>query len=219
MERQDYKKCLGFLCLPYTTRGAVYLSETVGFDKINNGTGGYVMNIKAALIVTAIVALATGLVFLILYGVGGREDLKTTIPLPTDGAAKAYVLDKKLLVAVNEVKTINAGGPNFTMLQGTDEAGNDKLVWLTGKDNKIIERGSILVKEGVVQDIIMTKLKEKNITSDKIQEIFISPYDYTSGRIVWFVKEKDIRNHMLSYDFKTGEFLWEVYQDPTAWKL
>ncbi|MDB5053383.1 MAG: putative rane protein [Bacilli bacterium] len=177
------------------------------------------MNVKAALILAAVLALITAMIFLILYGIGGRQNLQTTIPLPSDKAAQAYVLDKKLLVSVSKITTINAGGPNFTMLQGNDEAGNAAIVWLTGKDNEIVVRGSTLVKDGVPQETVIAKLKEKNIDSTQIEDMFISPYDYTSGRIIWFVREKNIRKHWLSYDFKTGEFLWDVFQDPTAWKL
>jgi uncharacterized protein YpmB len=174
---------------------------------------------KAGLIVAAIIVLITGLVFLILYGVGGRESMQTIIPLPSDTAAKAYVIDNKLLASVTDMTTINAGGPNFKTLTGKDDTGRDKIVWLTGKDDKIVVRGSALVKEGVDKQVIIDKLKEKNIPSDQIEAMFISPYDYTSGRIVWFIRVKDIRKHWLSYDYKTGEFLWEVFQDPTAWKL
>jgi uncharacterized protein YpmB len=198
------------------------LSEAFGFDKIKllrSEQEDFSMNVKAALILAAVVALITAMVFLILYGIGGRQNLQTTIPLPSDKAAQAYVLDKKLLASVSKITTINAGGPNFTMLQGNDEAGNAAIVWLTGKDNEIVVRGSALVKDGVPREAVIAKLKEKNIDSTQIEDMFISPYDYTSGRIIWFVREKNIRKHWLSYDFKTGEFLWDVFQDPTAWKL
>jgi uncharacterized protein YpmB len=176
-------------------------------------------NAKAGLIIGGILVVVVAMVFLILFGIG-REDLKTEIPLPSDAAAKAYVLEHKLLKDVVEIRTIHPGGPNFKSLQGTDEAGKEKIVWLTGKDTKIVERGTVFVQEGLTKQFILDKvLKEKNIKEDQIAAIFISPYDYTSGRIIWFVKEKDIREHMLSYDFKTGQLLFEVYQDPTAWKL
>jgi uncharacterized protein YpmB len=176
-------------------------------------------NAKAGLIISGILIAVTALVFLILYGIG-REDLKTEIPLPSDAAAKAYVLEHKLLVEVNEITIVHPGGPNFKSLLGKDETGQEKFVWLTGKDNKIVERGSVLVKEGLTKLDILAKLaKEKNITQAQIEAMFIAPYDYKSGRIIWFVKEKDIRGHMLSYDYITGELLFEIYQDPTAWKL
>jgi uncharacterized protein YpmB len=174
---------------------------------------------KAALIVTALIVFITAIVLLILYGIGGRESLQTIIPLPSDNAAKAYAIDNKLLASVADTTIINAGGPNFKTLTGKDDTGSDKMVWLTGKDNKIVVRGSALVKEGVDKQAVIDKLKEKNIPSGQIEAIFVSPYDYTSGRIVWFIRVKDIRKHWLSYDYKTGEFLWEVFQDPTAWKL
>jgi uncharacterized protein YpmB len=176
-------------------------------------------NAKAGLIISGILVVVVAMVFLILYGVG-REDLKTEIPLPSDAAAKAYVLENKLLVDVVEIRIIHPGGPNFKEVQGTDAQGQDKRVWLTGKDKKIVERGTALVQAGVTKEIVLAHLlKDKNITADQIETMFITPYDYTSGRITWFVKIKDIRGHMLSYDFKTGEFLFEVFQDPTAWKL
>jgi uncharacterized protein YpmB len=176
-------------------------------------------NVKAGLIISGILAVVFAMVFLILYGIG-REDLKTEIPLPSDEAAKAYVLEHKLLADVVEVRTIHPGGPNFKSLQGIDEAGHEKIVWLTGKDKKITERGSVLIEEGLSKETILAKLlKDKNIKEEQIASIFIAPYDYTSGRIIWFVKEKDIRGHLLSYDYKTGELLFEIYQDPTAWKL
>jgi uncharacterized protein YpmB len=174
---------------------------------------------KAALIVAALIVIITAIVFLILYGVGRQESLQTIIQLPSDNAAKAYAIDNKLLASVTDITTINAGGPNFKTLTGKDDTGSDKIVWLTGKDNKIVVRGSTLVKDGVDKQVVIDKLKEKNIPSDQIEAMFISPYDYTSGRIVWFIRVKDIRKHWLSYDYKTGEFLWEVFQDPTAWKL
>jgi len=176
-------------------------------------------NAKAGLIISGILVVVVAMVFLILYGVG-REDLKTEIPLPSDQASKAYVLEQKLLVNVTAISTIHPGGPNFKALQGTDEAGKEKIVWLTGKDKKIKVRGSILVEEGLKKEIILAMLlKDKNIKEDQLATIIITPYDYTSGRIVWFVKEKDIRGHILTYDFKTGQLLFEIYQDPTAWKL
>jgi uncharacterized protein YpmB len=176
-------------------------------------------NAKAGLIISGILVVVVAMVFLILYGVG-REDLKTEIPLPSDQASKAYVLEHKLLVNVMAISTIHPGGPNFKALQGTDEAGKEKIVWLTGKDKKIKVRGSILVEEGLKKEIILAMLlKDKNIKEDQLATIIIAPYDYTSGRIVWFVKEKDIRGHILTYDFKTGQLLFEIYQDPTAWKL
>jgi uncharacterized protein YpmB len=174
---------------------------------------------KAGLIISGILVVVIAMVFLILYGIG-REDLKTEIPLPSDAAARAYVLEHKLLVEVNQIQIVRPGGPNFKSVQGKDEAGQEKLVWLTGKDNKIVERGSVLVKEGLTKLDILAKLaKDKNITEAQIEAMFITPYDYTSGRIVWFVREKDVRGHILSYDFKTGELLFEVYQDPSAWKM
>jgi len=176
-------------------------------------------NAKAGLIISGILVVVVAMVFLILYGVG-REDLKTEIPLPSDQASKAYVLEQKLLVNVTAISTIHPGGPNFKALQGMDEAGKEKIVWLTGKDKKIKVRGSILVEEGLKKEIILAMLlKDKNIKEDQLATIIITPYDYTSGRIVWFVKEKDIRGHILTYDFKTGQLLFEIYQDPTAWKL
>jgi uncharacterized protein YpmB len=176
-------------------------------------------NAKAGLIIGGILIAVIAMVFLILYGVG-REDLKTEIPLPSDAAAKTYVLEHKLLAEVNRMEIIRPGGPNFKAIEGKDEAGLDKLVWLTGKDKKIVERGSVLVKDGLTKLDMLAKLaKEKNITQAQIEAMFVTPYDYKSGRIVWFVREKDIRGHILSYDFKTGELLFEIYQDPTAWKM
>src|SRR5665647_1325937 len=164
-------------------------------------------NAKAGLIISGILVVVVAMVFLILYGVG-REDLKTEIPLPSDQASKAYVLEQKLLVNVMAISTIHPGGPNFKALQGTDEAGKEKIVWLTGKDKKIKVRGSILVEEGLKKEIILAMLlKDKNIKEDQLATIIITPYDYTSGRIVWFVKEKDIRGHILTYDFKTSQLL------------
>jgi uncharacterized protein YpmB len=176
-------------------------------------------NAKAGLIISGILVVVIAIVFLILYGIG-REDLKTEIPLPSDAAAKAYVLQHKLLVEVSQIQVVRPGGPNFKALQGKDQAGEEKLVWLTGKDNKIVERGSALVKEGISKLDMLAKLaKDKNITQAQIEAMFITPYDYTSGRIVWFVREKDVRGHILTYDYKTGELLFEVYQDPAAWKM
>ncbi|QGQ94143.1 hypothetical protein EHS13_04090 [Paenibacillus psychroresistens] len=176
-------------------------------------------NAKAGLIITGILIVVSAMVYLVLYGIN-REDLKTEIPLPSDEAARAYVLEHKLLTTVEEIRTEHPGGPNFKSLQGTDEAGKVKIVWLTGKDTKIKERGSILVEEGLTKEFMLAKLlKEKNIKESDLKDIFIAPYDYTSGRIIWFAKEKDIRGHVLSYDFKTGELLFEIFQDPTAWKL
>jgi uncharacterized protein YpmB len=176
-------------------------------------------NMKAGLIISGILVVVVAMVLLVLYGVG-REDLKTEIPLPSVEASKAYVLDKKLLTNITEISTIHPGGPNFIAVQGTDEAGKEKIVWLTGKDKKITVRGSISLDEGLKKEDILAKLlKDKNIKEEQLATIIIAPYDYQSGRIVWFAREKDIRGHILTYDFKTGELLFEIYQDPTAWKL
>lgn len=177
------------------------------------------INVKATAILVAILAATTALVFIILYGIGGRGVEKTILPLPTDAAAKAYVLQHNLLTNVTLTELIKSGGPHFKMLHGTDEAGLEKLVWLTGKDNDITVRGMVHLREGLSRESILVKLNEMNITPEKIQSMHITPYDYTSNRIVWFIKENDIKKHMLSFDFKTGEFLWDVYEDPTAWKL
>ena len=176
-------------------------------------------NLKAASIILALLVAVTGLVYLLLYGVGGRSEVKSILPLPTDNAAKAYVLDKKLLVSINTVTEINAGGPNFKAIEGTDNTGNDKTVWLTGKDDNIVERGSALLKDGLSKEAIYAKLLEKKISRDQVEEMFISPYDYTSGTIIWFVRTVDIRKHWITYDYKTGEVLSDLFQDPNAWKL
>jgi len=176
-------------------------------------------NMKALLIILAILLVIAGLVYLLLYGIGGRQSLVNVLPLPSNHAAETYVLDNKLLSQVSSVNTIDAGGPVFTAVIGTDGAGDSKTVWLTGKDNQITVRGSAVMKEGLSKTDIYNKLLLKKITRDQVDALFTSPYDYTSGKIIWFVQIHDIRNHWITYDFKTGAVISDVYQDPTAFKL
>jgi uncharacterized protein YpmB len=141
------------------------------------------------------------------------------MPLPSDAAAKQFVLDKGLLADIKEIKRTRSGGPVFVMLRGTDATGVDRAVWVAGRDSTVKEYGSIPLKDGVSRETILEKLKAKNLTGDKIAELFVTPYDYTSGKITWFFRETGDRKHMIWFDFRTGEQIWEGYEDPTAWKL
>jgi uncharacterized protein YpmB len=186
---------------------------------IGDSTGGFItMKTKVTLILLAILA-ATGLiVFLLMQGVGHRDQAGEEL-IPSDSAAKAYVLQSKLLTTVTEIKRARPGGPVFKLVAGKDDAGNDKVVWLTGKDKSIMTKGTALLKDGVPRDQIVAKASAKGITPDQTLDMYVVPHDYESSKIVWFVQDKSDKKHMLWFDFKTGELMWEAYQDPTAWKL
>ena len=176
------------------------------------------MKLKATLILLALIIFTFGLVFALLYGVN-RQTKTTEAPLPTDQAAQAYATQHQLLQTVTTIESIRLGGPTFKFLQGNDVQGNEKIVWLAGRDKHIKEYGSILLKDAVPKETILQKAAAKGVPESEIVDIFIAPYDYTSGKIVWFVRNKDIKKYMLFFDAKTGELIWEAYEDPTAWTL
>lgn len=177
------------------------------------------MKMKATLITMAILAVVGVMVALLVYG-GMNNNKKTAEePLPSMQAAKTYALDHKLLASITDVKKTRPGGPVFQMVSGKDASGQDKLVWLAGKDNNITKYGDVLLKDGLPRSEIIAKLKEKNIPEENLLDLYVTPHDYTSGKIVWFAQEKGDKKHMLWFDFQTGDQIWEGYQDPTAWKL
>jgi uncharacterized protein YpmB len=178
------------------------------------------MRTKAILIIIGILIIVGALVALLLYGIGNRESARVgSLPVPSDTAARAYVLDHKLLVAVEEIQSINVGGPTFKMLTGTDAAGKVKAEWLTGDDTKITEQASVMLEDGITKAQVLPQLLAKGIDPQQIEMMSVTPYDYTSHRMVWFVRVKGIKGHMLWYDFKTGEPVWEAFADPTAWSI
>jgi uncharacterized protein YpmB len=178
------------------------------------------MRTKAILFIIGILIFVGVLVALLLYGLGNRDGSRVGgLTVPSDAAAKAYVLDHKLLVAVEEIKSINVGGPTFKMLIGSDAAGKAKGEWLTGDDNKITEQASVMLQDGVTKEQVLPKLQEKGIDPMQIEAMYVTPYNYTSHQMVWFIRIKGIKGHMLWYDFKTGEPVWEAYSDPTAWSI
>ncbi|WP_409342900.1 hypothetical protein [Paenibacillus sp. MBLB4367] len=177
------------------------------------------MKWKALLILIAIVALSVGAVFVLLYGFGRDDQAVKAALLPSDEEAKQYVLDNKLLSEIREQQKIRVGGPTFKMVTGFDAQGQEKIVWLTLEKKQIKSYGSAFTKDGVTKDLILAKAKEKNVQPENIKEMYIAPYDYVSDKIVWFILEKGERGHMLWYDFKTGDPVWEAYQEPTSWSL
>lgn len=177
------------------------------------------MKWKALLILTAMVVLSVGAVFLLLYGFGRDDQSVKAAMLPSDEEAKQYVLDNKLLADVRELQKIRVGGPTFKMVTGFDEKGQEKIVWLTLEKKEIKSYGSVFPKDGVTKEQIIAQVKEKGIEQENIRDIFIAPYDYISDKIVWFVLKKGEKGHMIWYDFKTGDPVWEAYQEPTSWSL
>ncbi|WP_040949706.1 hypothetical protein [Gorillibacterium massiliense] len=177
------------------------------------------MKAKAVLILLGILVGVGLLVGLLLYGSMRNNEKTAEMPLPGADAAKQFVLDKGLLANVQETSTLRSGGPVFLELKGTDGAGVDKTVWVAGKSSQIKEYGAVLTQDGVSRESILAKLKDKGITEDQVRDLFITPYDYTSGKITWFFREKGDRKHMIWFDYTTGEQVWEGYEDPTAWKL
>ncbi|GIP34977.1 hypothetical protein [Paenibacillus sp. J2TS4] len=177
------------------------------------------MKLKATLILLALLAGTTLIVFLLMYGTG-NQNLRQNMAkdLPTHDAAQAYVLDQKLLASVDEIQAIHPGGPSFLMLTGKDDNGLDKYVWVAGKDDSIEVYGAVLETDGVAEQAIVESLQAKGIETDQIAEMHIVPHDYRSQNIVWFVREKGEKRHMLWYDFATGDLVWEAYGEPTAWE-
>lgn len=178
------------------------------------------MKWKAAIILTIIVAVTVGAVFLLLYGFSRDDKAIKVAMLPSNDVAKQYIMDNKLLTGIRELRTARVGGPAFMMATGTDDQGNEKIVWLTGeKLDSIKMYGSSLIKDGIPKQQIIEKAKEKGVMPDQIKDMFVAPYDYTSQKLVWFILEKGDRQHMLWYDFQTGDPVWEAYQEPTSWSL
>ncbi|WP_010276187.1 hypothetical protein [Paenibacillus senegalensis] len=176
------------------------------------------MKLKATLILLGILGGSCAIVFLLLFGVGrSDEHLQTIVPLPSNQAATNYVIENKLLSEVDEIKQILPGGPSFLMLTGTDENGQKRHVWVNGKDDAIQDYGSVAIDEGQSEEQIRRQLEEQGIGEDDIAEIFVTPYDYTSGKYTWFVRETGVKRHMLWYDYYDGSLFWEAFGDFTAW--
>lgn len=176
------------------------------------------MKLKATLILLGIIGASCAIVFLLLYGVGrSDEHLQTVAPLPSNDAATAYVIDNKLLTDVDQIKQILPGGPSFLMLTGTDDAGQQRHVWVTGNDDDIKDYGSVAVDEGQSEEQILQALEEQGIGADEVAEMFVTPYDYTSGKFTWFVRETGVKRHMLWFNYDDGSLFWEAFGDFTAW--
>ncbi|MFD0867905.1 Uncharacterized protein conserved in bacteria [Chlamydia abortus] len=177
------------------------------------------MKLKATLILLALFAGTTLIVFLLMYGTGNPNLRQNTArDLPSHDAARAYVLDHKLLASVDQIQALYPGGPAFLMLSGRDDNGQVKYVWVAGPDESIEVYGTALESEGVPETDIAEALKKKGIETDQIAEIYAVPRDYTSKKIVWYVREKGEKRHMLWYEYETGELYWEAYGEPTAWE-
>ena len=177
------------------------------------------MKVKAVLILLLILAGTGTLVGLLVYGGVRNNEKSAEMPLPTATAAEKFVLESGLLTNVEDTVTLRSGGPVFLQLQGKDNEGNDKLVWVAGRDESIKEYGNVRTRDGVTRETIVSKLEEKAIGEDAIRDLFIAPYDYKSGKIVWFFRKTGDRKHMIWFDFITGDQVWEGYEAPTAWKL
>jgi len=176
-------------------------------------------NMKALLILILVLGVTTGVVFLQVYGIGNRNEPKLGRPVPSDAAARAYVQEHQLLASVTRTESVVASGPTYMIVTGTDSAGAEKFVWLTGRDKKIESLGSILAKDGVPREQIVAKLAADNVPESEIQYLFAAPYDYNSGKIVWFAQDKSVRHRVFWFDFKTGELIRDDVLDPTAWSL
>lgn len=176
------------------------------------------MKLKATLILLGILGGSCAMVFLLLYGIGrSDESLQTIVPLPSNQAATNYVIENKLLSEVDQIKQILPGGPSFLMLTGKDENGQQRHVWVNGDDDSIQDYGSVAADEGQSEEQIRSQLEEQGIGADDIAEIFVTPYDYTSDKYTWFVRETGVKRHMLWYDYHDGTLFWEAYGDFTAW--
>jgi uncharacterized protein YpmB len=177
------------------------------------------MKTKVTLITLAIFAVVGLMVYGLTYGIGNRKAVNSAKSLPSDAAARAFVLEQKLLTNVTEVRAVKPAGPEFKVLSGLDASGAEKVVFLTGTDNHIVNEGSVFLKDGVPREQIVEKMKEKGIPPEQTQDLVVTRHNYATDKVIWFGMDKDIKRHMLFYDFKTGDLIWEAYEDPTAWKL
>ncbi|MFC4769978.1 hypothetical protein [Effusibacillus consociatus] len=131
---------------------------------------------------------------------------------PSVNEAKEYTLKNGLLKSIDIVRR-TPPGPVVTMLIGKDGEGNEKIVWLDGDSKGYIHlTGSVLLKDGMAKNEILSKIKEKGFDSDTIEDIYVAPQDYNAKRIVWCVHMKGPDQHSFVFDFKTGELLVEHYQ-------
>ncbi|GIP39879.1 hypothetical protein J31TS4_31590 [Paenibacillus sp. J31TS4] len=176
------------------------------------------VTMKATLIMAILIVVVVGAVYLLVYGIN-RDPAQQQVSggaIPSEETARAYVEDRKLLATVDKTQAIHPGGPSFMMITGKDASGQEKVVWLAGKPGEIKEYGSVLTKDGKPRDQILAELAKKGIPESELDFLYISPYDYTSGKIAWFAQEKGTRDHMLWYDFQTGEQFWEAYGNARA---
>lgn len=131
---------------------------------------------------------------------------------PSADDAKAYVLQNGLLKSVAEVRHTRPG-PVVTMLIGQDARGNEKVVWLNGDSKGNIRiTGSVLLKDGIARNDILSKLKERGFDPEKIDDIYVAPLDYNGTRIAWLVTLQSPDQHSFVFDFRTGQLLVENYQ-------
>jgi uncharacterized protein YpmB len=123
--------------------------------------------------------------------------------------AEKLSLEQNLLTEVTLKQYISPGGPLFTMIQGKDESGEEKILWYRGDSHT--PSYTSYVKDGISKDVVLDILKTKGISNMNIAEMYIAP-DITRNLITWFVRE--VGNHCLWFDFKTGKQVWESPQDP-----
>ena len=128
--------------------------------------------------------------------------------------AKTYVLKQVLLKTIKDVQLtpirFDEVGPTDTMVVGNDELGRGKAVWLTKSPygGKVSLTGSVLMDDGVSKETVYSKLEEKGINRENVQNIYIAPY--TKNQIDWFViAERENKKYYYCLDFYTGDVVIE----------
>jgi uncharacterized protein YpmB len=135
-----------------------------------------------------------------------------TGPIPEE--AKKYVLEHRLLKDIKNIQYVPTRFLEFgsydTMISGTDESGQEKLVWLT-KDRytgEISVTGSVFPNKGISQETVISTLEKKEIKKESIKKIYIAPYE--KNQIYWFViAEQGNKKYYYCLDFYTGDIIIE----------
>lgn len=135
-----------------------------------------------------------------------------TGPIPEE--AKKYVLEHRLLKDIKNIQYVPTRFLEFgsydTMISGTDEFGQEKLIWLT-KDRytgEISVTGSVFPNKGISQETVISTLEKKGVKKESIKKIYIAPYE--KNQIYWFViAEQGNKKYYYCLDFYTGDIIIE----------
>jgi uncharacterized protein YpmB len=124
---------------------------------------------------------------------------------PSAMAARAYMVDQKVLKTVHEAN-FSEPGPVFMRVTGVDEAGQEKVVWLKGRD-QIQVHAIAYLKDGISRADMRAKLPEHGIDPEKVVEFNVDLFRGYPENVSWLIRERLDNGQYRSewFDFKTGE--------------